>query len=111
MILEIAAFNISSALSAAAAGADRIELCENIGEGGTTPSYGSLQMARREIAVPVFPMIRPRGGDFCYSQQEFDVMKTDINICKLMGFEGVVLGILKSDGRVDIKRTAALVES
>ncbi|MDB5232360.1 MAG: copper homeostasis protein CutC [Chitinophagaceae bacterium] len=110
MVLEIAAFNISSALKAAASGADRIELCENIGEGGTTPSYGSLQLARRKISIPVFPMIRPRGGDFIYSDEEFAVMKSDINVCKLLGFEGIVFGILNNNGTIDIKRTSILVE-
>ena len=110
MTLEIAVFNISSALKAASAGADRIELCENMPEGGTTPSYGCIQLARKKISIPIFAMIRPRGGDFIYSEEEFQVMKTDINICKLMGIDGIVFGILGVDGAIDVPRTLQLVD-
>ncbi|QEC69014.1 copper homeostasis protein CutC [Panacibacter ginsenosidivorans] len=109
-ILEIAVFNINSAIIAANAGADRIELCENPFDGGTTPSYGTLKTVREKISIPVFPIIRPRGGDFLYSDDEYEVMKKDILLCKDLGFEGVVTGILLPDGSIDIKRTAKLVK-
>lgn len=109
MLLEIAVFNIGSALLAVEAGADRLELCENPGEGGTTPSYGTLKIVKEKINVPVFPIIRPRGGDFLYSDEEFEVMKKDIELCKQLGFEGVVIGLLNEDGTVDEARTKTLV--
>ncbi len=110
MLLEIAVFNIESALLAANAGADRIELCENITEGGTTTSYGALKTVREKLAIPIFPMIRARGGDFLYSEDEFEAMKKDILLCKELGFEGLVTGILNSDGSVDMERTKQLVD-
>lgn len=110
LLLEIAVFNIESAIIAAASGADRIELCENPLEGGTTASYGMLKMAREKIGIPVFPIIRPRGGDFLYSDEEFDVMKNDILLCKQLGFEGVVIGMLSKSGAIDVLRTNRLVE-
>ncbi len=110
MLLEIAVFNIQSAILAAVSGADRIELCENPLDGGSTPSYGTLKTIRETIIVPVFPIIRPRGGDFLYTDDEFNVMKKDIQLCKSLGFEGVVIGLLNEDGTVDTNRTAQLVE-
>lgn len=110
MILEIAVFNIESALLAVSAGADRLELCENPGEGGTTPSYGTLKIVREKVSIPVFPIIRVRGGDFLYSNDEFAVMKKDIELCKQLGFEGVVIGLLHADGSVDAERTKELVD-
>lgn len=108
--LEIAVFNITAATAAANSGADRIELCENAYDGGTTPSYGTLKQVREKISIPVFPIIRPRGGDFLYSAEEFDCMLTDVRLCKELGFTGVVLGLLNVDGTIDKKRTAQLVE-
>jgi copper homeostasis protein len=110
MLLEIAVFDIASAIVAANAGADRIELCANPAEGGTTPSYGTLRLARAKIELPIFPIIRPRGGDFLYTKEEFAVMQQDIKLCKQFGFEGVVLGLLQANGTVDAKRTTQLVE-
>ena len=109
MLLEIAVFNIQSAILAEAARADRLELCENPNDGGTTPSYGTLISAKEKISIPIFPIIRPRGGDFFYSDAEFEVMKKDILLCKSLGFEGVVFGLLNIDGSIDIKRTSLLV--
>jgi copper homeostasis protein len=109
MTLEIAVFNINSALLATAAGADRIELCENAAEGGTTPSYGTLKTVREKISIPVFPIIRPRGGDFLYSDTEFEVMKKEILLCKDLGYEGAVTGLLNEDGTIDAERTKTLV--
>jgi copper homeostasis protein len=109
--LEIACFNVAAAIKAAAAGADRIELCDNASEGGTTPSYGTLKMAKEQVRIPVFPIIRPRGGDFLYSNEEYQTMLYDIQLCKDLGFEGVVLGLLNNIGTVDIKRTKQLVKA
>lgn len=108
--LEIAVFNYSSALLAEQAGADRLELCENAGEGGTTPSYGTLKQVKEKIRIPVFPIIRPRGGDFLYTEDEFAIMKSDVALCKKIGFEGVVFGMLLKDGQVNKKECKKLVE-
>lgn len=110
MVLEIAVFNISSALLAQSAGADRLELCENPEEGGTTPSYGTLKTVIEKVSVPVFPIIRPRGGDFLYDEDCFEVMKKDLLLCKELGFTGAVLGLLQKDGSVDVDRTSRLAE-
>jgi copper homeostasis protein len=107
--LEIAVFNVEAALAAIAAGADRIEFCENPNEGGTTPSFGSLHTLIKETTKPVFPIIRPRGGDFLYSEYEFATMKEDIIMAKELGYPGAVIGLLKKDGNIDIERTAELV--
>src|SRR3954453_14182282 len=90
-VLEIACFNITSAINAADAGADRIELCDNAADGGTTPSYGTLKRIKELIAIPVFPIIRPRGGDFLYNDEEYKTMLYDVQLCKDLDFEGVVL--------------------
>ncbi|SJZ93065.1 copper homeostasis protein CutC [Sediminibacterium ginsengisoli] len=108
-LLEIAVFNIQAALTAAAAGADRIELCDNENDGGTTPSYGTLKIARERISLPVFPILRPRGGDFFYNEEEFEVMKKDLLLCKELQFEGIVTGLLLQNGQIDTDRTAQLV--
>lgn len=110
MLLEIAVFNISSALVAEKAGADRLELCENPQEGGTTPSYGTLRTVMEKVGIPVFPIIRPRGGDFLYDEQSYEVIRKDLLLCKELGFPGAVLGLLNSDGSVDKERTNRLVE-
>ena len=107
--LEVIGFNIESCILAQAAGANRIELCDNPGEGGTTPSYGFIKAAREILHIDLYPIIRPRGGDFFYSVAEFEVMKTDVQICKELGCDGVVIGILNSDGTVDKQRCKELV--
>ena len=108
--LEIAVFSVEAALSAIAAGADRIEFCENPGEGGTTPSYGSLVTLKKLTTKPVFPIIRPRGGDFLYTDAEYECIKADVLIAKELGYPGVVIGLLNADGSIDTIRTAELVE-
>lgn len=110
MLLEIAAFSFQSALLAANAGAHRVELCENAAEGGTTPSYGTLKLVKEKISLPAFPIIRPRGGDFLYNDEEFSIMQKDIQLCKQLGYEGIVVGLLNADGTVDTKRTSQLAE-
>ena len=110
MILEICANSIGSALAAQNGGADRIELCENLNEGGTTPSYGTLFLTRQQVSIDLYALIRPRAGDFLYSNLEFEIMKLDIQTCKDLGYNGVVIGLLKPDGSIDIERTKSLVE-
>ena len=110
VIVEIAVFSVEAALSAIAAGADRIEFCENPGEGGTTPSYGSLVTLKKLTSKPVFPIIRPRGGDFLYTEAEYECIKADVLIAKELGYPGVVIGLLNADGSIDVNRTKKIVE-
>lgn len=109
MILEICANSVHSALAAQNAGAQRIELCENLGEGGTTPSYGTISITRKLLKIDIYVLIRPRAGDFLYSDEEFEVMKADIEICKKLNCDGVVIGLLTKDGEIDVVRTRELV--
>lgn len=108
-LLEVCCGSITSAINAQEGGAFRIELCDNLNEGGTTPSAGTIIMAKKMLCIPVFVLIRPRTGDFIYSDEEVEVMKNDILFCKEHGVEGVVLGILKADGSVDLERMKELV--
>lgn len=108
--LEVIGFTIESCVIAQSAGAHRIELCDNPGEGGTTPSLGFIKAARKNLQIDLFPIIRPRGGDFLYTDAEFDAMKADIKVCKELGCDGVVIGILLADGTIDKKRCSQLVE-
>jgi copper homeostasis protein len=109
-IIEIATSDFHTTRSAVEGGADRIELCANLAEGGTTPSYGMVRKCREAFGVELYPIIRPRGGDFLYSKDEFGIMAQDIKICKELGCEGIVIGLLNIDGTIDIVRTADLVE-
>ena len=106
--LEIIGFNIESCMIAQAAGANRIELCDNPGDGGTTASYGFIKAARKALQIDLYPIIRPRGGDFLYSDEEFEMMQTDIQLCKETGCDGVVIGMLNKDGSIDKKRCSKL---
>src|SRR5688572_18117777 len=110
MKLEIVVYNIESALKAQEGGADRIELCDNPGEGGTTPSYGAIELVRQNVSLDVFVMIRPRGGDFHYDSYEFHSMKRDISQCQKLSVDGIVLGILTPEGRIDKKRCKELID-
>jgi copper homeostasis protein len=110
MKLEIIGFNIESCLDAQLGGAHRIELCDSPLEGGTTPSLGFVKAAREKLQIELYVMIRPRGGDFFYSDEEFDIMKTDIELFRREGCDGIVTGLLKKDGNIDKKRTAELVK-
>jgi copper homeostasis protein len=109
--IEIAVFNIESAMHAQKGGADRVELCDNPAEGGTTPSFGTMEIVRQALNIDVYAMIRPRGGDFVYSAYEYHAMKRDIEMCKRASLDGVVLGILKSDGTIDRERCRKLIET
>lgn len=108
--LEICCFGIECAEVAQEYGANRIELCSGAADGGLTPSYGYLKLAREKLHIPVHPIIRPRGGDFCYNVSEFDVIREDLQMIKEMGFPGAVVGILDTEGRIDIERMQTLME-
>jgi len=108
--LEIIAFTIESCAIAQASGANRIELCDNPGDGGTTPSYGFIKAAREKLHIELYCMIRPRDGDFFYSDDEFEIMKNDVQNAKQLGCDGVVIGLLNKDGSVDKERSKKLVE-
>ena len=99
--LEVCADSIESAISAGEAGADRVEMCSALSEGGITPSYGMILSVRKNLSAGMHVIIRPRGGDFLYSAAEFDTMRTDIEFCRKSGVDGVVLGILLPDGNID----------
>lgn len=109
-LLEICVDSAESALAAQRGGANRIELCSNLLEGGVTPSAGLIAVVRKQLSIALHVMIRPRGGDFSCSSEEFEAMKHDIGIAKNLRAEGVVLGILNQDGNVDEARTRELVE-
>lgn len=108
--LEICATSLASCKAAQEGGADRIELCDNLLEGGTTPSYATIKLARETVNIALYPIIRPRGGDFLYSEEEFAIMKEDIRVCKELGCDGAVIGLLTPEGKVDTGRTRELVE-
>lgn len=110
-VLEICVDSVESAVAAEAGGADRAELCHSLIEGGTTPSAGAIALARENLTIKLHVIIRPRGGDFCYSDIEFEVMLRDVETAKDLGADGVVIGILLADGTVDSKRTRALIET
>lgn len=110
MIKEACVESLIDAIEAEKRGADRIELCDNLSQGGTTPSYGTIKLALSTLKIPVFPIIRPRGGDFYYTPAEIEVIKEDIKICKSLGVKGVVLGILTADKKIDFKTLAEFME-
>ncbi|MCM4169272.1 Copper homeostasis protein CutC [Arenibacter antarcticus] len=109
MIVEVCANSLESALNAQKAGADRIELCAELGVGGVTPSYGLLKLIKKHITIPVNVLIRPRSGDFTYSDLEFEIMKHDIEMCRELGFNGIVSGVLHKDFTLDFERTKELI--
>jgi len=109
MIVEVCANSLQSALNAEKGGASRVELCDNLYEGGTTPGPGTIRLARKNLHIGLHVLIRPRGGDFLYSDSEFEVIKEDTLFCKDTGCDGVVIGFLNADGTVDAVKTAAVI--
>jgi copper homeostasis protein len=109
-VIEIATSDFATTKSAVEGGADRIELCTNLAEGGTTPSFGTIKQCREAFKVLLYPIVRPRGGDFLYTKHEYETMLDDVRLCKQLGCEGIVAGMLNMDGTVDIVRMGELVE-
>lgn len=107
--MEVCVDSVESAVSAAEGGASRLELCGNLAEGGTTPSLGMLRLVKEMVAIPVFVMLRPRGGDFLYSDLEFRVMREDLQLMKNNGADGIVFGMLTEDGNIDVERMKVLL--
>lgn len=108
ILFEACVTSAQSAMNAQKGGALRVELCDNLIEGGTTPSAGMITITRELIKIGLFVMIRPRGGDFCYSDEEFDIMKEDVIAAQLLGADGIVAGILLPDGNIDVRRMKIL---
>jgi copper homeostasis protein len=111
MVLEIAVYSLEAAIIAQKAGADRIELCAAPAEGGLTPSAATMRLARKYLDIPIHTMIRPREGDFCYSNNEFETLLLDIIAAKIAGMDGIVTGILLKDGQMDDDRMNMVVEA
>lgn len=109
-IIEIATSDFLTTKSAVEGGADRIELCANLAEGGTTASYAHIKKCKESFDIALFPIIRPRGGDFLYTKDEFEIMTNDIKLCKELGCDGVVIGLLNMDGTIDVTRASELIE-
>ena len=109
-IIEIATSDFLTTKSAVEGGADRIELCTNLAEGGTTPSYAHIKKCREAFDILIYPIIRPRGGDFLYTKDEFEIMMNDVKLCKELGCGGIVIGLLNMDGTIDVARTSELIE-
>ncbi len=110
MLLEICANSYRSAISAENAGAHRIELCSELAIGGITPSFGLIKKVMETLKIPVFVLVRPRSGNFTYSDDEFDIMKKDIEQSKALGCHGIVSGVLNENNTIDIERTKALID-
>lgn len=109
-LLEICCYGIDCAITAQQAGADRIELCAAPKEGGLTPSTGVLRKVKERVSIPVHPIIRPRGGDFCYTDAEFETMLEDIAFVRDLGYPGLVIGMLDGEGHIDMPRMKRVME-
>jgi copper homeostasis protein len=110
ILLEVCTDSVSNALTAQSAGAQRIEFCVNLSEGGVTPSPAQIQIARQLLDIKLYVLVRPRGGDFLYDDTEFETMKSDIHFCGKTGCDGVVVGMLNADGTVDKERNRELIQ-
>jgi copper homeostasis protein len=111
VLIEACVDSVESAIAAEQGGAGRIELCANLIEGGTTPSDGALGLCRERVAIPIRVLIRPRGGDFLYSRTDFETMRRDVLRAKELGADGVVIGLLRPDGALDLERTRELIDA
>ena len=109
MLVEVCANSLQSALNAQAAGAERVELCSELGVGGVTPSHGLIKLVKEKLSIPVHVLIRPRSAHFTYSETEFEVMKADVEFCKDFGVDGIVSGVLRADFSLDVEKTKTLV--
>jgi len=109
-LLEICIDSVASAIAAEQGGAQRVELCDYLAGGGTTPSAGMIEVVRQSITIGLHVLIRPRRGDFLYSPAEFEVMKRDIKLCRQLGVDGVAIGALTKDGGIDVAGTQSLIE-
>lgn len=109
-ILEVCAFNLQSCVIAEKAGAYRVELCDNPVEGGTTPSYGTIKRTRERISIKLYPILRPRCGNYYYDADEIEILKQDIAVCKELGCDGISIGVQKIDGQIDVERLREFVE-
>lgn len=109
-ILEVCAFNIQSCIIAEKAGAYRVELCDNPVEGGTTPSYGTIKRTRERISIKLYPILRPRCGNYYYDEDELEIIKQDIAVCKELGCDGISIGVQKINGEIDTDRLKEFVE-
>ncbi len=110
ILIEVCVDSVVSAVAAERGGAERIELCSDLFEGGVTPSAGLIEAVRASISIGLHVLVRPRPGDFCYTEEEFRVIRRDIEIAKGLSADGVALGVLKTNGAVDVTRTRELVE-
>ena len=110
ILLEVCAFNIQSCIIAERAGAKRVELCENPVEGGTTPGRGNIILTRANVSIDLYPIIRPRAGNYFYDDLEFDIMKQDVLFCKQSGCDGISTGVQKQNGEIDTERLKRIVE-
>jgi copper homeostasis protein len=110
MLLEVCAFNLQSSIIAERVGAKRVELCENPADGGTTPSYGAIKQTREKIGISLYPIIRPRGGNFFYDEDEFAIIKQDILLCRQLGCDGISTGVHLQNGEIDTERLKRIVE-
>ena len=109
-LIEIAVTDHPTAKAAVAGGADRIELCCALSEGGITPSYGLVRQCRQDFTIPLFPIIRPHAGDFLYNEEEFKIIQQDVQLCKQLGCDGIVVGFLQKDGTIDRRKTGFIQE-
>lgn len=108
--LEVCAFNIQSSIIAEKVGAKRVELCDNPVEGGTTPSYGTIKKVRERISIKLYPIIRPRSGNYFYDDEDFGILKNDIAICKELGCDGISIGVQSIDGNIDVEKFKRITE-
>jgi copper homeostasis protein len=109
-VLEVCAFHIDSCITAEKGGAYRVELCDNPIEGGTTPSYGTIRRTRERIGIRLYPILRPRSGNYCYSEEEFAILEQDVRMCRELGCDGISVGVQTLDGKIDKERLSRVVE-